>query len=62
MFAATPLFQTLTGGQHENHMRDYLKGEKSAIPAGKQVFIPTLVVKKDTVEEFTQKINQLRGR
>jgi len=43
-------------------MRDYLKGEKSAIPAGKQVFIPTLVVKKDTVEEFTKKINQLRGR
>src|SRR5687767_11103869 len=43
-------------------MRDYLRGEKSAIPAGKQVFIPTLVVKKDTVEEFTKKINQLRGR
>ena len=50
------------GYQAIRMMRDFLKGEKSAIPASKQVFIPTLVVKKDTVEEFTNKINQLRGR
>ncbi|HET9479912.1 MAG TPA: sugar-binding protein [Pyrinomonadaceae bacterium] len=50
------------GYQAIRMMRDYLKGEKSAIPASKQVFIPALVVKQDTVEEFTKKINQLRGR
>src|SRR5687768_14935281 len=50
------------GYQAIRMMRDYLKGEKSAIPGSKQVFIPALVVKKDTVEEFTKKINQLRGR
>ena len=43
-------------------MHQYLKGDKSAAPASKQVFVPTLVVKQDTVDAFTQKINQLRGR
>ena len=50
------------GYQAIKMMRDYLKGEKSAIPESKQVFIPALVVKQDTVGEFTKKINQLRGR
>lgn len=39
-----------------------LKGDRSGIPANKQVFVPTKVVKQDTVEEFTKQINQLRGR
>ena len=39
-----------------------LKGDKSGIPANKQMFVPTKVIKKDTVEEFTRQINQLRGR
>jgi ribose transport system substrate-binding protein len=43
-------------------MRQYLQGDKSAIPAGKQIFVPTLIIKRDSVEEFTKKINQLRGR
>lgn len=43
-------------------MEQYLKGDKSAVPATKQVFVPTLVVKQDSVDEFTKKINQLRGR
>ena len=43
-------------------MHQHLKGDKSVIPANKQVFVPTLIVKQDTVDEFTQKINQLRGR
>ena len=30
--------------------------------ASTQVFIPTLIIKRDTVEEFTKKIEQLRGR
>lgn len=37
-------------------------GDRSGIPAGKQIFVPTKVVKKDTVEEFTRQLNQLRGR
>jgi ribose transport system substrate-binding protein len=39
-----------------------LKGDRSGIPANKQVFVPTKVIKRDTVEEFTRQINQLRGR
>ena len=43
-------------------MAKYLNGDKSQIPAGKQIFVPTLAIKKAEVEEFTKKINQLRGR
>jgi ribose transport system substrate-binding protein len=43
-------------------MAQVLKGDKSAIPPNKQVVVPTLVVNKDNVEEFTKKINELRGR
>ena len=43
-------------------MHQYLTSDKSAAPASKQVFVPTLVIKQDGVDAFTQKINQLRGR
>ena len=43
-------------------MHQYLKGDKLAAPANKQVFVPTLIIKQDSVDAFTQKINQLRGR
>jgi ribose transport system substrate-binding protein len=43
-------------------MASALKGDRAGIPANKQVFVPTKVIKKDTVEEFTKQINQLRGR
>jgi len=43
-------------------MHQYLKGDKSAVPANKQVFVPTLIIKQDSVDAFTQKINGLRGR
>ncbi len=43
-------------------MHQYLKGDKSAAPANKQVFVPTLIIKQDSVDAFTQKINGLRGR
>lgn len=43
-------------------MAQYAKGDKSAIPASKQIFIPTLIIKRDNVEEFQNKINTLRGR
>jgi ribose transport system substrate-binding protein len=43
-------------------MAKILGGDKSGIPATKQIFVPTLAIKKPDVEEFTKKINGLRGR
>jgi ribose transport system substrate-binding protein len=39
-----------------------LAGDRSGIPANKQKFVPTKVIKQADVEEFTRQINQLRGR
>ena len=50
------------GYQAIKMMRQYLKGDKSSVPASKQIFVPTLVIKQNNVDDFTQKINQLRGR
>jgi ribose transport system substrate-binding protein len=50
------------GYQSMKMMAKILGGDKSGIPATKQIFVPTLVIKKDSVEEFTTKINKLRGR
>ena len=43
-------------------MEKVLNGDKSAIPATKQIIVPTLVVNSANVDEFTQRINTLRGR
>lgn len=43
-------------------MAKYLNGDKSGVPASKQIFVPTLAIKKADVDEFQKKINQLRGR
>jgi ribose transport system substrate-binding protein len=43
-------------------MAQAVRGDKSFIPASKQIIVPTLVVNKSNVEEFTKKINELRGR
>lgn len=43
-------------------MAKYLDGDKSVIPAGKQIFVPTIAIKKADVEDFIKKINGLRGR
>jgi len=50
------------GYQSVKLMAKILSGDKSVIPASKQILVPTLVIKKDNVEEFTTKINKLRGR
>jgi ribose transport system substrate-binding protein len=42
-------------------MTRLVAGDSSGIPANKQMFIPTLVVKKDNVDDFIVKINKLRG-
>jgi len=43
-------------------MAQAIKGDRSVIPANKQVIIPTLVVNKTNVVDFTKRINDLRGR
>lgn len=50
------------GYQAIHMMAKVLRGDKSAIPPSKQVFVPTVVIKKDNVNDFITKINQLRGR
>lgn len=39
-----------------------LDGDRSVIPDSKQKFIPTLIIKKDNVDDFITKINKLKGR
>jgi ribose transport system substrate-binding protein len=39
-----------------------LKGDRSGIPAGHQVFIPTMVIGRDNVDDFRTKLTTLRGR
>jgi ribose transport system substrate-binding protein len=43
-------------------MSKILNGDKSGVPASKQIFVPTKAIKKDNVEAFTKEINALRGR
>ncbi len=43
-------------------MSKVLAGDRSVIPATKQIFVPTLAIKKDGVDAFIAKVNQLRGR
>lgn len=50
------------GYQSVKLMADILGGDKSKIPANKQINVPTLVIKKDTVDDFQKKINGLRGK
>jgi ribose transport system substrate-binding protein len=50
------------GYQSVKLMAQILAGDKSAIPASKQINVQTLIIKKDSVEDFQKKINQLRGR
>jgi ribose transport system substrate-binding protein len=50
------------GYQSVKIMAQILGGDKSAIPANKQINVPTLIIKKDSVEDFQKKISQLRGR
>lgn len=50
------------GYQAIKMMAQALAGDRSQIPAGKQKFVETRVIKKDSVDEFAQKIKELRGR
>jgi ribose transport system substrate-binding protein len=43
-------------------MAQAVRGDRSFIPESKQIIVPTLVVTRANVEEFTKRINELRGR
>jgi ribose transport system substrate-binding protein len=38
-----------------------LRGDQSAIPANKTIFIPTVVIQRKDVDEYSKKMNQLLG-
>lgn len=50
------------GYQAIKMMAQAAKGDRSGIPADKKVIVPTLVIKRDGIEDFQRKINGLRGR
>jgi ribose transport system substrate-binding protein len=43
-------------------MAKVLNGDRSGIPASRQLFIPTMVIRQDNVDAFRAKLSQLRGR
>lgn len=43
-------------------MAKILGGDKSQVPATKQIFVPTKAIKQADVEAFTKEINTLRGK
>jgi ribose transport system substrate-binding protein len=49
------------GRQAVEIMVKALRGDKSGIPPTKQVFIPTLKIQKDNVDEYQAKLKTLRG-
>lgn len=50
------------GYQSIINMNKYLNGDKSVVPATKQIFVPTKAITKDNVDEFRTNLNKLRGR
>ena len=50
------------GYQSVQLMAKVLGGDQSLIPPSKQIFVPTLIIKKGNVDEFINKTNRLRGR
>jgi ribose transport system substrate-binding protein len=50
------------GYQSMKLMARILDGDRSQIPASKQIFVPTLPIKKEQVDDFAAKLKQLRGR
>jgi ribose transport system substrate-binding protein len=38
-----------------------LRGDRSAVPAGKTIVIPTVVIQKNNVDEYCKKLDQLLG-
>ena len=58
---ATVVQQPFESGYQAVQMMVKVGGDKSVIPQQKK-YIPTLVIDQKNVDDFTTKINQLRGR
>jgi ribose transport system substrate-binding protein len=50
------------GYQSIKLLADIINGDESKIPPNKLIIIPTLIIKKDNVAEFTEKVNKLLGK
>jgi ribose transport system substrate-binding protein len=50
------------GYQSITRLEKALKGDRSGIPPGGQLFVPTKVIRQDNVDEFRTTLRQLRGR
>jgi len=50
------------GYQSVKTMAQIIGGDRSMIPATKQILVPTHLIKKENVDDFIKEINQLRGR
>ena len=50
------------GYQAIMRMAQAARGDRSFIPANKQIIVPTRVVNRANVDDFTRQINELRGR
>jgi ribose transport system substrate-binding protein len=50
------------GYQAIKRMAQAVRGDRSFIPATKQIIVPTMIVNSANVDEFTNRINTLRGR
>lgn len=60
--AGTIVQQPYEFGRQSMHlMADYLRKDASEIPASKQIFIPTRVIDKDSVDEFSEKLKEYKS-
>jgi ribose transport system substrate-binding protein len=50
------------GYQAMKLMADYLGGDKSVVPANKQIIVPTLAIQQENVDAFWTKLKSLRGK
>jgi ribose transport system substrate-binding protein len=50
------------GYQAIHKMAQAVRGDRSFIPASKQIIVPTLVMNRGNLEAFTNRNNELRGR
>jgi ribose transport system substrate-binding protein len=39
-----------------------LKGDRSAIPGNKMIFVPTVVIQRHNVDDYSKKLDQLLGK
>jgi ribose transport system substrate-binding protein len=50
------------GFQSVKLMAKVLEGDKTIIPTEKKIIVPTKVINKESVEEFSKKLKELLGK